>query len=350
MVQEPPGQNRRATMTDVARRAGVSLKTVSRVVNGVSTVDPVLSARVRQAAEELGFRPNFAASVLRSGGHTATIGLLIKDLRNEFYSTIAAAAADVARRNGFQMITAHSGENADEELEAVQDLCRRRVDGVLIVPTSGDHAGLRTEMDLGTPMVFLDRRPEGLSADAVVLDNLGGARAAAGMLLDQGHTRLGILVDTLKMTTMSERLEGVRQAYGERGLDFAQATVIHNVGAPEQAEARMDSVLAGQDVPTAFFCGNNRSGLGALRSLWSHGRGEPLVCFDDFYLSELMPRPLTVVGYDNYALGALGAELLFRRIRGEDFAPETVVLPTRLLQRGTGTHPARPNEPTPGTK
>lgn len=331
-----PGPSRRATMTDVARHADVSLKTVSRVVNGVESVDPEMTRRVKEAAEALGYRPNFAAAVLRSGSRTATIGLLMKDLRNEFYATIAAAAADVARANGYQLITSHSGENAEDELAAVMDLCRRRVDGLLIVPTSGNHAGLRTEMDLGTPMVFVDRRPEGLPADAVVLDNFNGARDGAGQLLDAGHTRIGILIDTLKMPTMAQRLAGVRQAYADRGVSFELARVIHDVATPEDAAERMTGILAAADPPTAFFCGNNRSGMGALRALWAHGRPEPLVCFDDFYLSELMPRPVTVIGYDNYALGELAAELLFRRIRGESFAPETVVLPTDLRHRGTG--------------
>lgn len=343
------GPVRRATMTDVARQAGVSLKTVSRVVNGVASVDPEMARRVQEAAQALGYRPNFAASVLRSGSSTATIGLLIKDLRNEFYATIAAAVADVARAHGYQLITSYSGENPAEELDAVLDLCRRRVDGLLIVPTSGDHSGLRTEMDLGTPMVFLDRRPEGLPADAVVLDNVAGARDGAGLLLDEGHTRIGVLIDTLKMPTMAARLDGVRQAYAERGLPFDEALVFHNVSSPELAAARMAEILATAEPPSAFFCGNNRSGMGALRALWAHGRTEPLVCFDDFHLSELMPRPVTVIGYDNYALGELGARLLFRRISGERFAPETVVLPTEVRRRGTDAGLPRPDRTTRGT-
>ena len=344
MAAEERGSARRTTMTDVARQAGVSLKTVSRVVNGVESVDPELTERVRRAADDLGFRPNFAAAVLRSGGNTATIGLLIKDLRNEFYATIAAAAADVARANGFQLITGYSGENAEEELEAVRDLCSRRVDGLLIVPTTGDSAGLRREMDLGTPMVFLDRRPPGLSADAVVLDNVEGARRGAGLLLDAGHTRIGVLVDTLKNSTMAERLAGVRQAHADRGMELDEDLVFHNVSTPEQGAALVEQALASAEVPEAFFCANNRSGIGALRALWAHGRTEPLVCFDDFYLSDLMPRPFTAIGYDNYALGAMGAELLFRRIRGEDFEPRAVLLPTELRHHGT----VPPGAPAPG--
>lgn len=335
---------RRPTMTDVARQAGVSLKTVSRVVNGVSSVDAELTRRVQDAAEELGFRPNFAASVLRSGSTTATIGLLIKDLRNEFYASIAGGVADVARANGYQLITSHSTENPDDELDAVLDLCRR-VDGVLIVPTSGDHSALQRERDLGTPMVFVDRRPVGLAADAVVLDNFAGARAGAGQLLDAGHTRMGIFLDTLKMPTMAERLAGIRQAYADRGMDFGEALLVHDVATPASGAARMDAVLIGEQVPTAFFAGNNRSGVGMLSSLWRHGRTEPLVAFDDFYLSDLMPRPVTVIRYDNAALGTLGAELLFRRIRGEEFAPETVVLPTEPVLRGI--HAASRDRPEP---
>jgi LacI family transcriptional regulator len=321
-------------MEDVARESGVSLKTVSRVVNQVRTVNPDLAARVQDAAQRLGFRANFAASALRSGSSTATIGLLTKDLSNEFYGTIASAVADVARANGTQLITSHSGENAEDEMEAIFDLCRRRVDGLLIVPTGGDHSALKSEISLGIPMVFLDRRPSNLQADSVVIDNVAGARDGALSLLRAGHTRIAVLVDTLKMPTMRERLEGVRVAFSLENVPFDESLVLTNVGGPSEASANVERLLASPNPPTAFFCGNNRSGVGAIRTLWQQQRTEALVAFDDFPLAPLMPIPFDVVGYDNRALGTLGAELLFRRIRGEVFDPVTEILPTKLYHRG----------------
>ncbi|WP_198416869.1 LacI family DNA-binding transcriptional regulator [Cryobacterium sp. TMT2-23] len=330
---------RRPTMTDVAGVAGVSLKTVSRVVNGVSSVDEHLAARVRAAAQELGFRTNFAASTLRSGSSSATIGLLIKDLSNDFYATIASGVAEVARAHHTQLITAHSGENAADELEAIFDLCRRRVDGLLIVPTGGDHSALRSEIDLGIPMVFIDRSPIGLDADSVVLDNYASARDATLILIAEGHIRIGILVDTLNMPTMWQRVEGIKAAYLLAGLPWDDSLLVTNVRGPAEASMAVDRLIARTDPPTAYFCGNNRSSIGALRTLWERRRTEALVAFDDFQLAELMPRPFRVLRYDNRALGTLGAELLFRRINGEVFAPVTVVLPTELCARGISEFP-----------
>jgi len=325
---------RRATMTDVARVAGVSLKTVSRVVNGMSSVDEGMAGRVRAAAMELGFRANFAASTLRSGSSSATIGLLIKDLSNEFYATIASGVAEVARAHHTQLITAHSGENAEDEMDAIFDLCRRRVDGLLIVPTGGDHSSLRSEIDLGIPMVFLDREPVGLDADSVTIDNYSGARAATLTLIAEGHSRIGVLMDTLNMPTMRQRVDGIQAACVSTGLPWDDSLLVTNVRGPEEARLAVGRLLLLDSPPTAFFCGNNRSSIGALRTLWERQSTEALVAFDDFALAELMPRPFRVLRYDNRALGTLGAELLFRRINGEIFDPVTVVLPTELCPRG----------------
>lgn len=330
----PDQPTRRPTMTDVAARAGVSLKTVSRVTNGVQTVDAELTQRVREAAKELGFRANFAASSLRSGTGSRTIGLLIKDLSNEFYGTIAAGVTEIAKVHGTQVITAVSGEDPADEMEAINELCRRRVDGLIIVPTNGDHSALRTEIDLGVPMVFVDRRPNNLLADSVVLNDFEGSFESVRQLLEAGHERIGVLVDTLKMDTMRLRLEGVRAAFAARNLDFDEALVGHDIHGPEEGRSFTERLLKLPDVPTAFFCANNRSAFGALKTLWDHQSTAALVCFDDFLLSDLMPRPITIVKYDTHALGTTAAKLLFRRIDGEDFAPQTVVIPTEVVERG----------------
>jgi LacI family transcriptional regulator len=321
-------------MADVARAAGVSIKTVSRVVNDVPTVDPDLAERVRAASAALGFQRNDVAAMLRQGRTTATIGLVIKDISNSFYATIAAGAADVASRHDTHLITAHSGENPQDELQVIRDLCRRRVDGLIVVPTGGDHSTLREEIDRGTPMVFVDRVAEGLEADTVLVDNVEGARDGVAELLRGGHSRVAVIVDTLMMRTMGQRLEGAKAAFADARATFDEALVRTDIADPDAAYSAAREMLALDDPPTAFFCGNNRSATGVLQLLWEEGRDEALLAFDDFPLASLMPRPLTCVGYDNRALGTIAAELLFRRIAGEDFATRTVVLPTELVARG----------------
>lgn len=312
-------------MVDVARHAGVSLKTVSRVVNNEPNVQQQLVDRVRAAVEELGFRRNQLASALRSGQQTATVGLLIEDIANPFYATIAQVTAEVAVTFDSLLITASSEEDPVKEERLLRELCSRRVDGLLVVPAGADHGFLRPEVERGMAVVFLDRPGAGLEADTVLLDNRGGAKAGMQSLKRKGHKRVGILLDSLNVYTMRERLEGAR---------VGGAIVRDGVHDPATAAQAVSDMLDSADPPTAFFGLNNRITVGIVQELWRRGSEAAVVGFDDFELSHLMPRPLTVIAYDTRELARRAAELLFARIAKESFEPRTVVLPTRLVQRG----------------
>jgi LacI family transcriptional regulator len=323
---KPP---RRPTMVDVAHRAGVSVKTVSRVVNNAPYVQQELIDRVLAAVAELGFRRNGIAHTLRSGRATSTVGLVIEEIANPFYATIAAAAAEVAREHDTLLITASSEEDPDREQHLLLDLCSRRVDGLLVVPAGGDHGFLRPEVQMGLPVVFLDRPGGGLDADTVLLDNRGGARDGVRHLLDQGHRRIAVLFDSLRVYTMRERVAGAREA--------ADVVVRDGVRDPDTAARVVGEMLDAADPPTAFFSTNNRITVGIVGELWRRGSDAALVGFDDFELSHLMPRPLTVISYDVGELGRQAARRLFRRIDGDRSEPQRTTLPTRLLQRGLTT-------------
>lgn len=327
---------RRPTMTDVAQAAGVSLKTVSRVVNGVTTVDPDMTERVLAAVAELGFRRNDMAANLRSGRTSASVGLLIEDLANPFYSTIAAAVAEVALDRDAMLLSASSEEDPDRERQLLLDMCERRVDGLLVVPTSIDHSFLRAEMQMGTPAVFLDRPPVGLRADTVVLDNARGARDGITHLLERGHERIGMLVDSLSIYTMRERLSSAEATLAAAGIPHDGALVRDDLHEPDATRRAIAEMLNLRRPPTALFCGNNRITIGAIQELWAQGNDAALVGFDDFETSHLMPRPVTIIGCDTRALGRKGAELLFRRIDGDTSRPTTVVIPTQLAECGIG--------------
>ena len=180
-------------MKDVAQAAGVSLKTVSRVVNGEPGVGAETARRVTESISWLGFRRNDLARSLRRS--SATLGLIIDDLANPFYSAIARSVEDMARRQGYVVITASSEESAERERELVATLLSRQVEGLLLVPAAREHDYLRRELSLGTEVVFLDRPPGGIDADVVLIDNAGGARAGVEHLLAQGHRRIGLLGD-----------------------------------------------------------------------------------------------------------------------------------------------------------
>jgi LacI family transcriptional regulator len=329
-------------MVDVARHAGVSLKTVSRVINDAPHVQQALIDKVLASAAELGFRPNRLASTLRSGQPTATIGLLIEEIANPFYSTVASVTAEVARAHDTLLITASSEEDPQREHRLLRDLCSRRVDGLLVVPAGDDHSFLRAEVDMGIPVVFLDRPASGLTADTVLLDNRGGSRAAVQTLLNAGHRRIAVLLDSIDIYTMRERLAGAREALARAGVTQDEDLVRDGVRDPISAAKATAEMLDRIDPPTAFFTLNNRITVGALQELWRRGHDAALVGFDDFELSHLMPRPLTVVGYDVREYARTAAELLFERVNRGQSETRTVVLPTHLLERGLSPAPAPP--------
>src|SRR4051794_6877700 len=326
----------RPTMTDVARVAGVSLKTVSRVVNDEPGVRDDTATRVQEAIATLGFRRNDAARALRSGQVSRTLGLVIEDIANPFYSGIMRGVEQVAREHGLLLIAGSSDEAPERERELVLTLCERRVDGLIVVPASADHAYLLPEMRLGLHAVFLDRPPNGIEADTVLLDNEGGADAATTHLLAGGHRRVAVLGDTPTLFTAAARLAGYRRALERHGIAFDERLVRMGLHTADDASAAASELLAAADPPTAFFAGNNRNTIGAVRALAASDRPVALVGFDDFELAELLPVPVTVVASSPLELGRRAARLLIERMQGSDAPPRTVVLPTTLLARGSG--------------
>src|SRR4051794_17853319 len=240
-------------MRDVASTAGVSLKTVSRVVNRETGVRPDTTARVEAAIARLGFARNDVARSLRHGRAEA-LGLVIEDVANPFYSAIARAVEDAAHDRSHILITGSCEEDAERERQLVLRLLRRSVDALLIVPAGEDHRYLLAEIGAGTPIVFLDRPPRGLDADTVLLDNVGGARAAVAHLARQAHARIAFVGDPLRLFTADERLRGYREALAAAGLDAPGELVrtgSHDAGAAEGA-VRALMAIAPERRPTAI--------------------------------------------------------------------------------------------------
>lgn len=337
LIEEPPaiaGPKTRPTMKDVAETAGVSLKTVSRVVNGEPRVGADTTARVTEAIARLGFRRNDLARSLRRAHASSTLGLITEDVANPFYSAIARAVEDVARSRGYVVITASSEENPEREQDLVATLLSRQVEGLLLVPAGHDHRYLEPELALGTRLVFLDRPPGGLAVDAVLIDNAGGARAGVEHLLAQGHRRIGFVGDVPQMHTLAQRLEGYRAAHAARGVALDERLIRLGAHDVAQAEAATRELLALPDPPTALFATNNRLSIGALRALRRADPQPALVGFDDFELADMLSVAVTVVRHDPAEMGRTGAELLFARLDGADGPPRTEVLSTELVTHG----------------
>ncbi len=321
-------------MKDVASAAGVALKTVSRVVNGEPGVHPATAERVRAAIERLGYSRNESAAVLRRGT-TATVGLVIEDVADPFYSGLSRAVEDVVIEHGWLLLSGSSSEEPLRERELVETFCARRVDGLIVVPAGDDHTYLRPELEAGTPVVFADRPPgAGIDVDTVLADNLGGAGEAIRHLMTHGHRRIAFLGDDPGIFTAAERLNGYRQALG--GL-FDQRLVSMRPPSLEGVRADLARMFALDDPPSALFTGNGRYTVTTLRAL--AGRRVALVGFDDFELADLLTPGVSVVAQDPAWMGRVAAELLFRRLRGDAGPPEHIELPVRLIARGSGELP-----------
>ncbi|NGN64479.1 LacI family transcriptional regulator [Streptomyces sp. A7024] len=327
-------------MKDVAARAGVGLKTVSRVVNGEAGVTPDTEQRVREAILALGFRRNDSARILRKG-RTSSIGLVLEDLADPFYAPLSRAVEEVARAHGTLLINGSSAEEPAREQELVLAFCARRVDGLVIIPASDDHRYLEPEIAAGIATVFVDRPAGRIDVDTVLSDSHGGARDGVAHLIAQGHRRIGFVGDHPQIHTAAERLRGYRTAMTEASLPVHGSWVSMGSTDPERVRTAIGAMLDGPEPVTALFAGNNRVTVTAVRMLRERARSAPvaLVGFDDFELADLLSPGITVVAQDPAELGRTAAETLFRRLEGVHDAPKRVELPTRLIVRGSGEVP-----------
>jgi len=326
-------------MREVAALAGVSLKTVSRVINTEPAVSAEVRSRVLAAVDRLDYRHNHAASSLRrSDRKSSTIGVLLEDVANPFSSALHREIEDVALKRGVLVLAGSSDEDEAREQQLIAAFTSRRVDGLIIVPASHDHSYLLSERKAGTSMVFVDRPPAFLDADSVLTDNQAGVRKGVAHLVAHGHRRIGYLGDLMTITTAAERYRGYEEELSATGLQVDPQLVRLNVHGLEQAEAAARELLTMPHPPTALFTSQNLLTIGASRVLHRldlHHR-IALVGFDDVLLADLLQPGITVIAQDPSAMGRQAAEQLFRRIDGDRSPSVHLVVPTRLITRGSG--------------
>ncbi len=329
-------------MRDVAVLAGVGVGTVSRVVNGGTSVRPATAERVHAAIAQLGFRPNEIARALRPGKTAATLALLLGDLTNPFYAAIAKSAVEVARSADFAVVVTMVDEDPNAEERAVRDLLARHVAGLMLVPDRSDHAFLRDSLARGVPVVFVDRPATGIATDVVVLDNERGGYLAGAHLLAVGHRRIAALVAPSYHTT-GRRMRGYRRALRAAGVEpEPRLEMALPVGTADAAFTVTRRLLDQEDPPTALFATTTFLSEGALRAVRGMRHPPAVVGFDDFRMADLLPTPATVVAGDPAELGRRATELLLRRLGRDGRGPaQRVVLPVRLIERGSGELPPR---------
>jgi LacI family transcriptional regulator len=331
-------------MKDVAALAGVSVSTVSRVVNGTD-VDAALTHRVREAAQLLGYRRDHAASTLRRADRqSGSLGLIFEDVSNPLFSVVHRGVEDVARSRGVLTFAASSDDDPDAERELAQAFSERGVDGLIIVPAGEDQSYLMREREAGTAIVFVDRPPRLLEADTVLTDNADGVRRAVARLVEGGHRRIGFLGDRQRIFTAAERYRGFREALAAHGIEEDPGSVRLDLYDSEVAHDAARDLLKGSNAPTALLAGQNLITIGAVHALRELDLEQTvaLIGFDDLTLADLLEPGLTVVAQDPVALGRRAAELVFDRLDGYDGPARSAVIPTTLIARGSGELPPPP--------
>lgn len=324
---------RRSTLTDVAHAAGVSLKTASRVLNGVDTVAEPLRDRVQAAAIQLDYRPNRAAAMMRSG-RSGMIGMLMRDLSNQFYSTLAAGAADVAEAHGRLLITSSSEGSLARQAKLLDAVLAQRPEGLLITPAPG-HDPLLARESISVPMVSVDERPAGVDMDSVTFDNRGGAARGVAAAADLDRRRFAIISHGHQLGTMPARIDGARTALAERGLPVADNLVIDDADSVPVARRVTEGLLDLASPPDVIFCANNVVAIGAAEVITRRQADVAIVSFDDFAFSGALTIPVVIVDHDTRSMGRAAAELLFSRIEHPERPVEHLIIPTtvRTLRR-----------------
>jgi len=338
-VEDAGGARSRATMRDVAALAGVSLKTVSRVVNRETGVSDELISRVERAAEQLDYRPNLTASNLRRADQrTATIGLLVEDVANPFFADIHRGVEEVARLRGVAVMAASLDRNPEAERDLVEAFAARRVDGLILGPTASQQGYLTRELRSGWPIVCIDRVPRGVSVDVVLTNNRSATRDGVAHLIAHGHRRIAYLGGDSRLSTAHERYDGFLEAMMSAGVPVRPDLVMFDAHNADDALVFARRFLALEDRPTAIFSAQNLITMGTFRALREAGlhREVALVGFDDFLFADLLEPAVTVVAQDPRAMGHLAAEILFRRMDKSHEAVATHIIASRIITRGSG--------------
>jgi len=334
--------SRMATLKDVAEKAGVSVTTVSRVINHPSKVKSETLATVRRAISALDYRPSRIAQRLRDrAGSGELIGLMIPDIQNPFYSGIVRGTEDVAFSRDSATVLCNTDEDPSRQKFYLDVLQGESADGVLLPPLFRDGRLALDLEELGIPVVCFDRRIPGDPVDTVAIDNLEGARQMTAHLLALGHKRVGLIVGPNSLSTSVERADGYRKALRDAGIPVDDAIVRMVSPRPQAGYEHTIDLIAMDDRPTAIFAGNNQLTLGVVSAVKERNLRIPddmaVVGFDDAPWAELLASPLTTIRQPTYEMGRRAAELLFARMAQPDRMPALITLrPELIIRRSCG--------------
>lgn len=318
-------------MVDVAREAGVALRTVSRVVNGDPTVGETFAERVRQAIATLDYQPDERARQLRSG-FSGTIGAAVRNISDAH--PVLGAASEAARAAGLTIVAMATEDDEQREREAVMSMCRRRMDGLIIEPIADNHQYLQPEIDAGLTVVAFDRPATGVAVDTVLTDNRAGITQAFWHLVRHGHRRIGYIGDDERIYTGHERAKAFRDCLRAQGSPL-ESLVHPGPISPQRIAAALAALADGPDPATAIVTGNASTTATVIRLLGADYGKTALVGFDDFPLADLLRPGLTAVAQGEAEIGTAIISLLRARHANPHRPIQTVTIPTTLIPRGS---------------
>lgn len=326
------------TIQEVARHAKVSTATVSRVLNNNGTVHPDLVRRVRAAVDALGYRRNAVARNLRRR-QTSLWAVIVSDVGNPFFTAMVRGLEDVAQQRGCSVVLCNSDENPEKEADYLAAAAAERMAGVVISAASPG-TDVTPLLDLGIPVVAVDRRLRDTPVDTVLVDNRHGAEAATGHLVEMGYQRIACITGPRQTMTASERLKGYKRALRRHGRDVLPGLIRHTDFRERGGYDAMGSLLA-DSAPDAVFAANNLMTIGALKYLVRHGIHVPgdlgMVGFDEIPWADLVRPSLSTVAQPTYDMGRIAGQLLAAHSATPDKRPETVILRTSLNIRASST-------------
>ncbi|XBH20897.1 LacI family DNA-binding transcriptional regulator [Jonesiaceae bacterium BS-20] len=326
-------------MSDVAALAGVGVKTVSRVINEEPNVSLKTKEKVLRAVQQLGYQQDlYAGNLRRSDRRTRTLGLLISSVANPYASTLHRGVEGEAARRGTAVFAASLDDDPEKEQRLFDAFVQRRVDGLILTAVGTSQSYISKEHERGTPMVFVDRIPQGVTADVIVADNFDGAFNGTNHLLKHGHRRIAYFGDNPRIQTSTARRDGYSHALMLANVPVAPELIFANFQTEKQTYAKVLEFLQLPDPPTAIFSGQNLITIIIVRALRDLGLSNKiaLVGFDDFELADLLEPPLTVVAQDPEQIGILAAKRIFERLDGDTSPPSTIIVPTKFIVRGSG--------------
>ncbi|MCR6630370.1 MAG: LacI family transcriptional regulator [Magnetospirillum sp.] len=332
--------NSKPSLVDVAKRANVSISTVSRTITGTGKISEETQEHVRQVMRELGYKPNRVARRLRAReGKRHLIGLIIPNIQNPFFADLARGVEDVAYKNNFAVMLCNYDEDPKKELFYLDVMQAEQVDGIILPPAHEEDADVQRVRQSGIPVVCVDRSLSDPTIDKVEVDNEQGSFEAVAHLIKKGHKRIGLISGPGDTSTGRERLEGYRRAHREAGIAVDETLIRYGDYKQPSGRDIAAELLSLAKPPTALFACNNLMLIGAIETIFARKLKIPqqvaLIGYDDLPLAAVFDPPLTVVQQPAYEVGQRAAELLFKRLEDPGAPAGSLQLAPKLIARGS---------------